>query len=107
MCNNFIENEFYCTQCGNKGIPIQRKRGQEREAGHLKKIYCLKCGIQTNHVEVKPYTKYTFDDFKTEFEYANFDENGQRKITYGQLKELINNGKINKTRSYNDGRGAR
>ena len=36
--NRPIENEsvFYCVACGRRGIPITRRRGAEREAGHLK-----------------------------------------------------------------------
>ena len=87
----FSMSEFYCTCCGEKGIPIWRKKGAEREAGHLKKIYCLKCKRETNHVECKPFTSYTKEDFNIEFEYRNFD-NGQRIRPYGKLKEMINNG---------------
>ena len=48
-----VMSEFYCTQCGKKGIPVYRKKGQERKAGHLKKLYCLYCNMETNHVEIK------------------------------------------------------
>ena len=36
-------SEFYCTKCGKKGIPIARKLGSQREAGHLKRLYCPFC----------------------------------------------------------------
>ena len=98
-----IINDFYCTQCGNKGIPIPRKRGSEREAGHLKKLFCLRCQKETNHCECKSCTKYTYDDFKIEFEYGNFDSNGNRKHTYGELKEMINNGEIEKSKTMANG----
>ena len=90
----FAFDDFYCTQCGTKGIPIIRKRGSERSGGHLKKIFCLQCGRETNHVECKPFSKYTYDDFLFEFNLKNFDKEGNRIRTYGQLKELVNNGKI-------------
>ena len=32
-------SEFYCTKCGSRGIPIARRAGKQREAGHLKKLY--------------------------------------------------------------------
>ena len=89
----FIEGEFYCTECGSRGIPVQRKIGQEREAGHLKILYCLKCKKEVNHVECKPWTKYNYDDFLIEMKYHNFKD-GNRVRPYGELKELINNGKI-------------
>lgn len=90
------ENEsiFYCVNCGNKGIPIMRSRGDEREAGHLKRLFCLKCQEEWNHVECKPFSHYDHEDFLLEKEYNNFDENGNRKIKYRELRGLINDGKI-------------
>ena len=37
---------------------------------------------------------YDYEDFKLEMSYGNFDENGLRKMTYGELKTAINNGEI-------------
>ena len=89
-----VLSEFYCTKCGNKGIPITRRRGAEREAGHLKRIFCLKCQQEWNHVECKSYSHYDYNDFLLEFEHSNFDNEGNRKMSYGELKGLIHNGKI-------------
>ena len=90
---NIISSDFYCTQCGTKNIPVYRTKGQEREAGHLKKLYCYTCEKEQNCVEIKPNSgKYTFSDFLIEFEYGNFDENGNRKMKYGELRSAIHNG---------------
>lgn len=89
-----IESVFYCVNCGTKGIPIMRVRGMEREAGHLKKLFCLKCQKEWNHAECKPFSHYDYKDFLLEKEYDNFDENGNRKMKYGELRSMINNGKI-------------
>lgn len=86
----YAESEFYCTQCGSKGIPVLRKRGQEREAGHLKKLFCLKCQKEQNHVECKSFTKYTHEDFLIEFNEKNFTKEGTRILTYGQLRDKLN-----------------
>jgi hypothetical protein len=91
---NFIMNDFYCTQCGEKGVNVWRKLGAEREAGHLKRLFCLRCQKETNHAECREGTKYAYIDFLVEFEYHNFDKDGNRKMTYGELKEAIKNGKI-------------
>ena len=64
--NNFLPSDFYCTECGRKGIPIIRIAGKEREAGHLKKLYCLYCQKETNHAEIRPFGKYNKEDFKKE-----------------------------------------
>lgn len=80
--NYFISN-FYCTECGNQGIPLARTAWKKREAGHLKILYCCYCKKETNFVEVKPNSSYTKEDFKIEFDEGNF-VNGNRKLTYKQ-----------------------
>lgn len=99
-------SEFYCTQCGRKGIPVWRRMGNEREAGHLKKLFCLTCQRETNHAECKPFTKYQYEDFKTEWEYDNFTPEGKRKQTYGELRGDINNGKAERKKTLCDGGSA-
>ena len=88
-----ISSDFYCSQCGNKGIPIQRRIGSAREAGHLKKLFCLNCHKETNHVECKEGSKYTYEDFLFEFNNKNFSAEGNRVRTYNQLKEMVRNEK--------------
>lgn len=93
---NFSISEFYCCKCGNKGISLPRREGQNREAGHLKKLYCIKCQEEQNHVEIREHSgDYTLKDFQLEKKYNNFDENGQRIIPYrilrGQIKQKENN----------------
>lgn len=80
--SKYFISDFYCTKCGNKGIPVSRVFGQLRETGHLKKLYCTYCHEETNCVEIRPYSPYTIETFKTEFKEGNFDENGNRKMTY-------------------------
>jgi len=84
-----IGEEFYCCKCGNRGIPIVRVIGRKRSAGHLKKLWCLKCQEEVNHAECIPGSKYTKEDFQIEFKYGNFDENQQRKMTYGQFRDKL------------------
>jgi hypothetical protein len=88
--NQTILSDFYCTQCGKRGIPIRRRIGSAREAGHLKKLFCLNCQKETNHVECKPGSKYTYDDFLFEFSNKNFSENGERIHTYNELRSMQN-----------------
>ena len=65
-------SEFYCVECGKKGIPIARKLGAQREAGHLKSLWCVYCQKQTNHAEIRPFGTYTVENFKEEFELGRF-----------------------------------
>ena len=66
------KSDFYCVECGKRGIPIARRIGQQREAGHLKNLFCLYCGKQTNHAEIKPFGSYRYEDFLEEFELGRF-----------------------------------
>lgn len=70
-------SDFYCTKCGNKGIMVARPNSHYREGGHLKKLYCLTCKEETNHCEIRPFGKYTVEDFREEFELGRFVD-GQR-----------------------------
>ena len=89
---NLKISEMYCTCCGKKGIAIPRKNGNFRESGHLKKLYCIHCKMEKNHVEIRPfYSDYNYEDFKLEMKYNNFDKDGNRKKPYrifrGELKQ--------------------
>lgn len=85
-----ITSDFYCTKCGNKGIPIARKIGKQKEPGHLKKLYCLYCKEEVNFVEVKEYgNTYTKEDFDLEYNFGNFSSNGDRKLPYKQFRKEI------------------
>ena len=86
--NKGLISEFYCTKCGRKGIPIMRPGNKYREPGHLKKLYCIYCGEETNHCEIRPIGKYTYEDFQEEFELGRFVD-GER-IPTGELMRCSN-----------------
>lgn len=44
-------HDFYCIQCGKKGIPLPRTDGFRREKFHRKKLYCIFCKEEVNHIE--------------------------------------------------------
>ena len=72
---NFFISNFYCTKCGQAGIPLPRKRGSARGSAHLKKLYCCHCKEQVNMVEIKPFGQYTYENFKQDFKEGKFNEN--------------------------------
>ena len=76
-------SRFFCTKCGNEGIPILRKKGQLRSKGHLKKLYCPYCKEEVNHVEIREIDEYSEDDFQQEYELGRF-VNG-KKISIDKL----------------------
>lgn len=85
-----ITSDFYCTECGRKGIPIPRKEGQLRKEGHLKKLYCLYCNKEVNMIEIKENSNsYTLQDFEDEIKYGNFKE-GNRILPLNEFKKMKN-----------------
>jgi hypothetical protein len=84
----FLKSDFYCTCCGRRGIPVARPQGGKREAGHLKNLFCLYCKREENHVEIRPYGSYTYNDFKEEFEAGRFYEG--KRIPVKDLTQCSN-----------------
>ena len=93
---NSSSSHFFCTCCGNQGIEIRRKKGQERKAGHLKKLYCLNCKKECNFCEIKDNNfNYTYQDFLLEFNNGNFSKEGNRLLPFNQFKlQFINKEEI-------------
>lgn len=71
---NVVKSEFFCTKCGKQGIPIARREGKAREPGHLKKLFCLHCQEEINHVEIRPFGSYIYEDFLEEYSLGRFFE---------------------------------
>ena len=88
----FNFSDFYCTKCANKSIPIIRIQGKERESGHLKKLYCIHCQHETNMCEIRNGVgQYNLEDFWIEYNYGNFDNDGNRIIPWKQFVADIKN----------------
>ncbi len=90
MKGNFtLDSKFFCVACGEEGIPIARRKGREREPGHLKKLFCLNCHKETNHAEVREFSRYSYEDFLLEFENGNFSEAGDRILSLGEFRNKL------------------
>lgn len=77
----FSSSRFFCTECGNEGIPIMREYNKKREKGHLKRLFCLYCGREVNHAEISDMQGYTYTDFCQEFELGRFVDGEKIPIT--------------------------
>lgn len=53
MSCSTTEHQFYCINCGKRGIPLARKCGKQRGKFHRKKLFCLNCQCEVNHVECR------------------------------------------------------
>jgi hypothetical protein len=75
--NGFTISRMFCTECGKEGVMVPRQVGKQREAGHLKKMFCLECQKTTNHAEIRPFGAYRLEDFQEEFRLGRF-VNGEK-----------------------------
>lgn len=46
------QTRLECPECGSI-MPIMRKRGKQKEEGHIKHMYCFKCKEVVGFVEIK------------------------------------------------------
>lgn len=52
-CRCYETVDFYCINCGNKGIPIARMGNNRKDKGHRKNMYCPTCRHTVNHIECR------------------------------------------------------
>lgn len=79
---NFAEHSFYCIRCGNKGIPLMRKQGFQHERMHRKKLYCMFCKEEVNHVECK--SLEDVEEFKKNFENGVYLDEAEESVSHGR-----------------------
>ena len=75
---DYAEHSFYCINCGQRGIPLSRPQGFKHEKMHRKKLYCVHCKCEVNHVECK-----TFDEVE------EFRENFANGVYKDEAKESL------------------
>ena len=80
-----LSSEFWCINCGKKGIPIMRKRSRRREQGHRKAMYCIYCKTIINHVETR--NEEEKKRFQEDFAAGKYSEEAQRSIAYAQHRK--------------------
>ena len=76
-------HRFFCMNCGREGIPLSRRISGQKERFHRKKLYCIYCRQEVNHVECK--TEQDVMDFKINFENGVYEnESYVRSTRFGQ-----------------------
>ena len=84
----YESHDFYCLNCGHRGIPLMRRDGLQRERNHRKILYCPYCGQIVNHVECKSIEQV--EEFKSKFLNGDFKEEAESSIKFA--KETLNGG---------------
>lgn len=73
-------HEFYCMKCGNRGIPLSRNRGHQHGRFHRKKIFCLYCQQEVNHIECK--NPEDVKEFQENFEKGVYEDEANESVSY-------------------------
>ena len=76
----FEQHDFYCINCGHKGIPIQRKKGHQHKNLHMKKLFCIYCQQEVNHIECK--TPADVKTFKSNFKKGVYKKDAEDSLTH-------------------------
>lgn len=77
---SYSEHSFYCLSCGNKGIPLMRKQGFQHEKMHRKKLYCIHCKQEVNHIECKTWDE--IEEFKINFQKGVYKDEAENSISH-------------------------
>jgi hypothetical protein len=77
---NYVVHDFYCIGCRNKGIPLARNTGFQHGKMHRKKLFCLHCKCEINHVECKTYADV--EKFKEDFENGVYKNEAEESISF-------------------------
>ena len=80
MGSHLTEHSFYCIKCGNRGIPLMRNRGFRHEKFHRKKLYCITCQQEINHVECKD--EEEINQFLEDFDNGKFKEEAEMSVSF-------------------------
>ena len=73
-------HDFYCMKCGNKGIPLSRNIGHQRSKFHRKKLYCVYCKQEVNHIECR--NTMEVNKFKEEFSNGLYVEEAEASVAF-------------------------
>ena len=85
-CRNYESHDFYCINCGSKGINLFRSKGQRRSSFHRKKLYCPTCKETVNHIECR--FPWEVEEFKTNFINGVYENEKEESLSVVRASRL-------------------
>ena len=80
MNYNYEPHTFWCIQCGNKGLDLQRKVNHRHGKHHRKKLWCPWCKMEVNHIECRNDSEVY--EFKQAFEAGEYKEEVAQSLAF-------------------------
>lgn len=78
--NVFNTHDFYCINCGKKGIPLTRQQSKQHGAFHRKLMYCWNCKHTVNHIECR--NELERQEFLAHFNAGDYYNEAQEELKY-------------------------
>ena len=76
----YEQHDFYCLKCGKRGIPLPREKGRNHEKFHRKRLYCLNCKEEVNHIECRTYNE--IEQFKEDFKNGVYVNEAEESVSF-------------------------
>lgn len=73
-----VIHDFYCINCGKKGLPLPRPKGSQKQPFHRKKLYCFNCQKEVNHIECRCYSEV--ERFLEEFAAGAYSDEAETSL---------------------------
>lgn len=80
-------SSFYCMNCGEKGIPVCRKKSKQKGKHHRKKLYCIHCKNEVNHIECR--NDVEVEEFKKAFAAGEYKEEALESIQTSKNHDIF------------------
>ena len=77
---SYQTHEFRCINCGRAGIPIPRNKGHQHGKFHQKKLFCIYCKTEVNHIEIK--NEEELYEFLNDWEDGVYKEQAQESLEH-------------------------
>lgn len=80
MSKSWATHDFYCINCGAKGIPLIRKQSSRKGVNHRKNMYCIRCKHTVNHIECR--SAEEVKQFLSDFNAGKYAEEAKADLLY-------------------------
>lgn len=77
---NYVCDDFYCINCGEKSMPLMRGGNKKRGKGHRKNMYCYHCRHTINHIECRDMEEVA--KFKADFAAGLYKEEAENELRF-------------------------
>jgi len=75
----YVQHDFYCLKCGQKGLPVWRNNGHLHAKNHKKKLYCFNCKCEVNHIEI--FNQFQLEKFQEDFKNGVYIDEAEESVS--------------------------